>query len=76
VSCARLIEPHVERVVLCNPKAVRGMTQAGPKVDARTLAKLLAGGFLPEVWAVDEPTRVLRRRIARRAQSSVPVCGV
>jgi transposase len=71
LAIARIIEPHVERVVLCNPKAVRGMTQAGPKtdkIDARTLAKLLAGGFLPEVWAVDEPTRILRRRVARRAQ--------
>jgi transposase len=71
LAIARIIEPHVERVVLCNPKAVRAMTQAGPKtdkIDARTLAKLLAGGFLPEVWAVDEQTRVLRRRVARRAQ--------
>jgi transposase len=38
------------------------------KIDARTLAQLLAGGFLPEVWIVDEPTRMLRRRVARRAQ--------
>jgi transposase len=71
LAIARIIEPHVERVVLCNPKAVKGLTQGGPKtdkVDASTLAKLLAGGFLPEVWAVDEPTRVLRRRVARRAQ--------
>ena len=68
---ARIIEPHVARVVLANPKAVKGLTQAGPKTDkadARALARLLAGGLVPEVWAVDEPTRVLRRRIARRAQ--------
>src|SRR4029450_5243616 len=38
------------------------------KLDARTLAKLLAAGFLPEVWTPDERTRVLRRRISRRAQ--------
>jgi transposase len=71
LAIVRIIEPHVARVVLAHPKAVKGLTQAGPKtdkIDARTLAKLLAGGFVPEVWAVDEPTRVLRRRIARRAQ--------
>jgi transposase len=68
---ARIIEPHVARVVLANPKAVKGLTQAGPKTDkadACALARLLAGGLVPEVWTVDEPTRVLRRRIARRAQ--------
>lgn len=68
---ARLIEPHVARVVLANPKAAKGLTQAGAKtdkLDARALARLLAGGLVPEVWVVDESTRVLRRRIARRAQ--------
>jgi transposase len=68
---ARIIEPCVARVVLANPKAVKGLTQAGPKTDkadACALARLLAGGLVPEVWVVDEPTRVLRRRIARRAQ--------
>jgi len=71
LAIARIIEPHVARVVLAHPKAVKGLTQAGPKtdrIDARALAKLLAGGFVPEVWTVDEPTRVLRRRVARRAQ--------
>src|SRR4029453_13260668 len=59
-----------DRVVLANPKAVKGATQTAKtdKVDAQTLAQLLAGGFLPEVWIVDEETRVLRRRVARRAQ--------
>jgi len=40
-------------VVLANPKAVKGITRAGAKtdkIDARTLAQLLAGGFLPAVW--------------------------
>jgi len=71
LAIVRIIEPHVARVLLAHPKAVKGLTQAGPKtdkIDACALAKLLAGGFVPEVWAVDEPTRVLRRRIARRAQ--------
>ncbi len=71
LSIARIIEPHVARVVLADPKTVKGVTQGGAKtdrIDARMLARLLAGGFVPEVWPVDEPTRVLRRRIARRAQ--------
>jgi transposase len=32
------------------------------------IAKLLAAGMLPGVWGYDEPTRVLRRRTARRTQ--------
>jgi transposase len=70
LAIARIIEPHVARVVLANPKAVKHTTQAAKtdKLDARTLVKLLAAGFLPEVWTPDEQTRVLRRRISRRAQ--------
>ena len=70
LAIARIIEPHVGRVVLANPKAVKNATQSAKtdKLDARTLAKLLAAGFLPEVWTPDERTRVLRRRISRRAQ--------
>jgi transposase len=71
LGIARIIEPHVGRVVLANPKAVKGITRTGAKtdrIDARTLAQLLAGGFLPTVWLPDEQTRVLRRRISARAQ--------
>jgi transposase len=70
LAIARIIEPHVSRVVLANPKAVKSATQTAKtdKRDARTLAKLLAAGFLPEVWTPDEHTRILRRRISRRAQ--------
>src|SRR5207248_6382034 len=71
LGIARILEPHVGRVVLANAKAVKGITQAGAKtdkIDARTLAKLLAGGFLPAVWLPDEQTRVLRRRVSARAQ--------
>jgi transposase len=38
------------------------------RADARTLATLLATGFLPGVWTPDEPTRLLRRLVGRRAQ--------
>jgi transposase len=70
LAIARIIEPHADRVLLANPEAVKGATQTAKtdKVDARTLAQLLAGGFLPEVWIFDEQTRMLRRRVARRAQ--------
>src|SRR5213078_3500363 len=70
LAIARVVEPHVARVVLANPKAVKSTTQSAKtdKLDACTLAKLLAAGFLPEVWTPDEQTRVLRRRISRRAQ--------
>jgi transposase len=71
LGIARIIEPRVGRVVLANPKAVKGITRAGAKtdkIDARTLAQLLAGGFLPAVWLPDEQTRILRRRISARAQ--------
>src|SRR4051812_25128906 len=39
------------------------------RLDARTLARLLAAGSLNSVWMPDERTRVMRRRLARRAQS-------
>ena len=70
LAIARIIEPHVGRVVLANPKAVKNASRSAKtdKLDARTLARLLAAGFLAEVWPPDERTRVLRRRISRRAQ--------
>ena len=75
LGIARIIEPQVGRVVLANPKAVKGITQAGAKtdkIDARTLAQLLAGGFLPTVRLPDEQTRILRRRIEYFACTSKP----
>jgi transposase len=70
LAIARIIEPHVGRVVLANPKAVKNATRSAKTdaLDARALARLLAAGFLAEVWPPDERTRVLRRRISRRAQ--------
>ena len=71
LAIARIIEPHVERVVLADPRAVRGSASTAlktDKVDARTLARLFAGGLLPEVWLPDERTRRLRRLVSRRAQ--------
>jgi transposase len=67
---ARILEPHVARVVVVSP-ADTGIRQARAKtdrLDARTLARLLAAGELDAVWSPDQQTRVLRRRLARRAQ--------
>ncbi|MDQ5833040.1 MAG: IS110 family transposase [Actinomycetota bacterium] len=67
---ARILEPHVARVVVVSP-ADTGIRQARAKtdrLDARTLARLLAGGELDAVWSPDEWTRILRRRSARREQ--------
>jgi transposase len=67
---ARILEPHVKRVIVVSP-ADTGIRQARAKtdrLDARTLARLLAAGELDPVWMPDERTRVMRRRLARREQ--------
>jgi transposase len=50
LAVARIIEPHVGRVVLANPKAVKNATQRAKtdRLDARTLAKLLAAVSVPK----------------------------
>ncbi|MGC2375034.1 MAG: IS110 family transposase [Solirubrobacteraceae bacterium] len=67
---ARILEPHVAKVIVVSP-ADTGIRQARAKtdrLDARTLARLLAAGELDAVWAPDEWTRVMRRRLGRREQ--------
>jgi transposase len=67
---ARILEPHVDRVVVVSPDDT-GITQARAKtdrLDARTLARLLWSGELESVWMPDERCRVLRRRLAPREQ--------
>jgi transposase len=71
LAIARIIEPHVRRVVLANPKAVKDTTRLRAKtdkIDAQTLAQLLASGFLAQVWTPNEATRVRRRLVSRRCQ--------
>jgi transposase len=69
VAIARLLRPHVARVMLCEPSAVsdRGGAKTD-KLDARSLARLLASGFLTEVWTPDEQTAALRHQLSRRRQ--------
>src|ERR671927_951337 len=67
---ARILEPHVDRVVVVSPDDT-GIVHARAKtdrLDARTLAKLLWSGDLESVWMPDDRCRVLRRRLARREQ--------
>jgi transposase len=69
-AVAKLIAPHVKRVLIANPLQVRAIAHAKvktDKIDALTLAKLHAAGFLPQVWQPDEATERLRRQVARRA---------
>jgi transposase len=67
---ARIIEPHVARVIVVSPTDT-GIRQARAKtdrLDARTLAKLSAAGSLEGLWLPDERTRAMRRRLQRRSQ--------
>ncbi len=67
---ARLLEPHVNRVIVVSPDdtgiaAARAKTD---KLDARALALLLWRGELDAVWMPDERCQILRRRLQRREQ--------
>ena len=70
MEIARIIKPHVARVVVANAQDVRAISHARVKsdrFDARTLAELLAAGMLEPVWVPEVETSALRRRVARRA---------
>jgi transposase len=70
MEIARILEPHVARVVVANAQEVRAISHARVKsdrFDARTLAHLLHAGMLDAVWVPDPATQALRRRVARRA---------
>ncbi len=71
LAIARILEPQVGEVVIANSRKVKAIRHAKVKndrVDARTLAELLAADLVPAVWVPDEQTRVLRRLTSRRAQ--------
>jgi transposase len=64
-----LLEVEGVRVVVANTRKLRSITEARAKtdrLDARTLARLLAAGLLDQVWTPDERTRALRRLTNRR----------
>jgi transposase len=66
----RILEPHVQRVVVVSPDdtGISSARAKTDKLDARTLAGLLWKGELDAVWMPDERCQVLRRRLARREQ--------
>lgn len=69
LAIARIIEPHVDEVLLANARRLKAISSARvktDKVDARMLADLLAADLIPPVWAADERTRKLRRLVSRR----------
>ena len=69
-AIAELLAEHAGRVTVSNPMRTRAIASAKVKtdqIDAKVLAQLGAADFLPEVWAPDEATRALRRRIAHRS---------
>ena len=69
-AIAELLSEHAGRVTVSNPMRTRAIASAKvktDKIDAKVLAQLGAADFLPEVWAPDEATRALRRRVAHRS---------
>jgi transposase len=66
----RLLEPHVAEVIVVSPNdtGIRSARAKTDRLDARTLARLLAAGELDPVWMPDRPTQVMRRRLQRRGQ--------
>ena len=66
----RIIEPHVAEVIVVSPTdtGIRGARAKTDRLDARTLAKLLASGELEAVWMPGRDTQVRRRRLQRRSQ--------
>jgi transposase len=69
-AVARVLKPHVGRVVVSNPLQTKAIAQAKiktDKVDATVLAQLLRCDFLPLVWEPDETTVQRRVLCSRRA---------
>ena len=65
-----VLEPHAGRVVVANPYKTRLIAEAhikNDKVDALVLAKLLAAGFICEVWVPPSATRQWRTLAQHRA---------
>jgi transposase len=57
-------------VIVVSPAdtGIRGARAKTDRLDARTLARLLAAGELDGVWIPDRRTQVMRRRLGRRTQ--------
>ena len=72
---ARILEPHVERVIVVSPDDT-GIAQARAKtdrLDARTLAGLLWSGELEPVWMPNEPDSSAPP-FRRSLRPNIPAC--
>jgi transposase len=70
-AIVRLLQEHAGRVVVSNPLRTRAIAEAKiktDKVDAEVLVRLLASGWLPEVWVPDDRTQTLRQQVSHRAR--------
>jgi transposase len=67
---ARLLGPHVDRVIVVSPDdtGIANARAKTDKLDAKTLAVLCWRGELSAVWMPDERCQILRRRLQRREQ--------
>jgi transposase len=68
LAIARIIGPYVAAVEIVNTHRLEAITESKQKSDrhdAKTPAQLLATGMFAGSW---QPTRMLRRRVARRAR--------
>jgi transposase len=63
-----ILEPQVAKVISPGDTGIAQARAKTDRLDAQTLARLLWAGELEGVWAPDELTRLLRRRLARREQ--------
>lgn len=72
-AVSAILRDYCDRVIVSNPMRTKLIAQSKKKcdrVDALTLAELLAAGYLPGVWEPDPETRQ-RREISSRKASLV-----
>lgn len=70
-AIVQVLQQHAGRVVVSNPVQTRAIADAKIKtdrIDAEVLVRLLAGGWLPEVWVPDAETQALRQQVAHRVR--------
>ncbi len=68
-AIVQVLKQHAGHIVVSNPLQTRAIADAKiktDKIDAEVLVRLLAGGWLPEVWVPDAETQALRQRVAYR----------
>ena len=70
-AIVQVLQQHAGRVVVSNPVQTRAIADAKIKtdrIDAEVLVRLLAGGWLTEVWVPDAETQALRQQVAHRVR--------